>query len=219
LREIAGLGVIALAAASAALILAGPSMIDPKPDEARPSAPIEPDGRSLALRSEIDVAAASPERARPIDAGGRAPTAAAKPSVRAGGMVPAVGLRGPLTPDRIAAAIDRAVEKGWLTIDPPGSEPSGMALFPPMGTQPLREGIIVPEGAELPPCYARHYQVTDGGEQLQPILILSPGCELVDASGQVIPTPDGIVPPGMGPEGIPNAILKPPKDGTGPSWP
>src|SRR5689334_3480275 len=46
---------------------------------------------------------------------------------------------------------------------PPNEGPSGIALFPPPGTKPLKRGIIVPEGYQLPPGYVRHYQTTDDG--------------------------------------------------------
>jgi hypothetical protein len=225
LREAAGLGIVGLAVAAATLIVAGPSLVDPKPEEtvqARGLAVHDPPG---ALPNGPPVAAPRDGRAQPLElaANARAKRDASDPiapppRARVGGMVPAVGLRGPLTPERIAAAIDRAIEKGWLTVDPPGSPPSGMALFPPMGTQPLREGIVVPEGFELPPGYVRHYQVTDGGRQLRPILMFSPDYEWVNDRGEVVPMPaDRIVPPEMAPEGMPLERLKLPREA--PPWP
>ena len=48
--------------------------------------------------------------------------------------------------------------------DEPSDGPSGIALFPPLGTDPLKRGILVPEDFELPEGYVRHYQATDDGE-------------------------------------------------------
>ena len=45
------------------------------------------------------------------------------------------------------------------------ARPTGIALFPPLGTDPIKRGIVVPEGFELPPGYVRHYQTTDDGER------------------------------------------------------
>ena len=98
-------------------------------------------------------------------------------------------LRGPLSLRRLAAAVERALDRGWLTIDPPGSPPRGMALFPPMGTQPLQAGLVVPDDYTLPPGYTRHYQVTDDGQQLPPILKYSPDYEFFDEHVREAVTP------------------------------
>ncbi len=90
-------------------------------------------------------------------------------------------------------------------------EPSGIALFPPPGTNPPKSGLIVPDNFELPPGYARHYQVTDDGKPLPPILIFHPDAELFDASGNRIPLPpDLVVPPELAPPGLPLEVLQVP---------
>ena len=39
---------------------------------------------------------------------------------------------------------------------PNPGEPSGVALFPPMGSDPIKRGLVVPEDFELPAGYVRH---------------------------------------------------------------
>jgi hypothetical protein len=90
--------------------------------------------------------------------------------------------------------------------------PTGIALFPPPGTDPIKRGIIVPEGFELPPGYVRHYQVTDDGKPLAAILMFHPDYEFVDAQGVAIEIPaDRVVPPDMAPPGLPIEMLDVPK--------
>lgn len=91
-------------------------------------------------------------------------------------------------------------------------ETGGIAAFNPPGTDPLKEGIIVPDDYELPPGYARRYQVTDDGQQLPPILIFSPDYEFLDQNGNPIALPDDlIVPPEMAPPDLPLRTLNPKK--------
>lgn len=93
-----------------------------------------------------------------------------------------------------------------------GDVPSGIALFPPPGTDPPKIGILVPEGFELPPGYVRHYQSTDDGEPLAAILMFHPDYVLRDANGQPLPLPeDRVVPPELAPPGMPIRILELPE--------
>ena len=62
--------------------------------------------------------------------------------------------------------------------------PSGIGLFPPPGTDPIKVGIVVPDDFELPEGYLRHYQVTDDGQELEPILLFHPDYELLDDARQ-----------------------------------
>lgn len=95
---------------------------------------------------------------------------------------------------------------------PPG-EKTGIALFPPPGTKPIKRGIVVPEDFELPPGYVRHYQATDDGERVPAILMFSPDFEWLDEEGEVIPLPaDRIVTPEMAPAGLPIQMLELPGD-------
>ena len=91
-------------------------------------------------------------------------------------------------------------------------ETRGLAAFPPAGTNPVKRGLVVPDDFELPPGYVRHYQTTDDGQPLEPILMFSPDYQLVDANGAAVPAPkDGIVPPEMAPPGLPLRTLEVPK--------
>lgn len=93
---------------------------------------------------------------------------------------------------------------------PPG-DGTGIHAFPRPGTKPLRGGIIVPDGYTLPPGYLRHYQTTDDGEQLPPILTFHPDYHPVGADGQPLAIPpDRIVPRELAPFGMPVRWLDPP---------
>ena len=92
---------------------------------------------------------------------------------------------------------------------PPGG--SGIRLFPPAGTNPPKAGIVVPEDFELPPGYLRHYQTTDDGHSLPPILLFHPDYEVVDEHGNPVEVPeDRVVPPALAPPGLAVEILQVP---------
>ena len=91
----------------------------------------------------------------------------------------------------------------------------GIAVFPPPGTDPPKSGIIVPDDWVLPEGYVRHYQTTDEGESLPPILMFHPDYEFVDESGEpVAVSEDRVVPPELAPPGIPVRMLDIPGRGT-----
>jgi hypothetical protein len=91
-------------------------------------------------------------------------------------------------------------------------ETEGIAVFPLPGTDPPKPGVIVPEDFLLPEGYVRHYQTTDDGEQLPPILMFHPDYEFVDAAGAPVPVPaDRVVPPEMVPPGMPVRTLEVPE--------
>jgi hypothetical protein len=80
---------------------------------------------------------------------------------------------------------------------------SGIGAFPPPGTSPPLIGLAVPEDYVLPEGYVRHYQATDDGQRIEPILMYSPDFDFFDASGKPIKIPqDRVVPPGMAPPGL-----------------
>jgi hypothetical protein len=88
---------------------------------------------------------------------------------------------------------------------------TGIALFPPPGTKPILRGFVVPDDFEVPQGYVKHYQTTDHGQQLAPILMFHPDYQLVDENGQPIPMPkDRVVPRELLPPGMPDQILKVP---------
>jgi hypothetical protein len=99
------------------------------------------------------------------------------------------------------------------------SVPSGIGLFPPPGTDPIKIGIVVPDDYELPEGYLRHHQVTDDGQELEPILLFHPDYELLDDAGRPIALPENrVVPPELAPPGLPIRMLEvpPPREETGP---
>jgi hypothetical protein len=88
----------------------------------------------------------------------------------------------------------------------------GIGVFPPPGTKPVKQGIIVPDDFELPPGYVRHYQTTDDGRRLPAILMFHPDYEFVDERGRTVPLPENrVVPPEMAPPGLPIEMLKVPE--------
>jgi len=81
---------------------------------------------------------------------------------------------------------------------------TGIGAFNPPGTSPPLEGLAVPEDFVLPTGYVRHYQSTDAGEPIEPILMYSPDITLRDASGKPIAMPaDRVVPIDQAPPGLP----------------
>jgi hypothetical protein len=81
---------------------------------------------------------------------------------------------------------------------------SGLGAFSPPGTRPPLIGLAVPEGFALPPGYVRHYQATDDGQRIEPILMFAPDHPALDASGRSAALPqDRVVPPELAPPGLP----------------
>jgi hypothetical protein len=81
---------------------------------------------------------------------------------------------------------------------------SGLGAFNPPGTRPPKIGLAVPEDFVLPEGYVRHYQATDDGQRIEPILMFSPDFQFVDAAGRPIAIPpDRVVPPELAPPGLP----------------
>jgi hypothetical protein len=96
-------------------------------------------------------------------------------------------------------------------IDPSPGERTGIHLFPRPGEKPIAGGILVPDDYQLPPGYMRHYQTTDDGERVGPILVFHPDHRPVDESGRPIALPpDRVVPPELAPPDMPIVILEPP---------
>ncbi len=80
----------------------------------------------------------------------------------------------------------------------------GLGAFSPPGTRPPLVGLGVPEDFVLPVGYVRHYQATDDGQRIEPILMFSPDHQFLDAAGQPIAIPkDRVVPPELAPPGLP----------------
>ena len=141
------------------------------------------------------------------------PTAAAAARTATRDMPPPTFVNRPVTnppPARQPAAARRGAGNAGAEAAEP-EQKTGINLFPPPGTDPPKAGIIVPDGYELPPGYVRHYQTTDDGQQLPPILMFHPDFQPVDERGQPIPLPeDRVVPPDMAPPGLPHDVLQVP---------
>jgi hypothetical protein len=76
----------------------------------------------------------------------------------------------------------------------------------------VKIGIVVPEDFPLPEGFVRHYQSTDDGRALPPILMFHPDYEWVDPRGEPIAIPaDRVVPPELAPPGLPIRMLEVPE--------
>ena len=81
---------------------------------------------------------------------------------------------------------------------------TGLGAFNPPGTKPPLIGLAVPEDFALPPGYVRHYQATDDGQRIEPILMFAPDYQPTTADGRPVPVPrDRVVPPELAPPGLP----------------
>lgn len=81
---------------------------------------------------------------------------------------------------------------------------TGLGAFNPPGTRPPLIGLAVPEDFALPEGYVRHYQATDDGQRIEPILMYAPDRQFFDSAGRPISVPqDRVVPPELAPPGLP----------------
>lgn len=81
---------------------------------------------------------------------------------------------------------------------------TGLGAFNPPGTKPPLVGLAVPEDFPLPSGYVRHYQATDDGQRIEPILMFAPDYQPTTADGRPVPMPrDRVVPPELAPPGLP----------------
>lgn len=79
----------------------------------------------------------------------------------------------------------------------------GIGAFNPPGTSPPMIGIAVPDDYVLPEGYVRHFQATDDGQRIEPILMYSPDFEFFDSNGLPIAIPDNrVVPNNRAPPGL-----------------
>ncbi len=152
------------------------------------------------------VAAPQSERVAP------APSQPAPPDPMQRAVRRALEPRPVVAQDRAPAPEPEPDAEREVTVEqlPPG-DGTGIQAFPKPGTKPLKRGIIVPDGYTLPPGYVRHYQTTDDGEQLPPILMFHPDYRPLGPDGQPLPMPaDRIVPQELAPSGMPVRMLEPP---------
>ena len=96
---------------------------------------------------------------------------------------------------------------------------TGLGAFNPPGTSPPLVGLAVPEDFPLPEGYVRHYQATDDGQRIEPILMFSPEYQFFDAAGRPIRIPDDrVVPRELAPPGLPIRLIEiPPPQASGPT--
>ncbi|MBT9500131.1 MAG: hypothetical protein IV092_02720 [Burkholderiaceae bacterium] len=163
----------------------------------------------------LSVAASGPSApTATLAPSGAASAQAMRPAATALGPAPAAPLRiprlrdpaGDQTPDladyvnegerpTMAEVIARLHQAGVYT---------GLGAFSPPGTRPPLIGLAVPEDFPLPAGYVRHYQATDDGQRIEPILMFAPDHQLFDAARQPIAMPkDRVVPPELAPQGLP----------------
>ena len=92
---------------------------------------------------------------------------------------------------------------------------TGLGAFNPPGTKPPLIGLAVPEDFPLPPGYVRHYQATDDGQRIEPILMFAPDYQATTPDGQPVAMPaNRVVPPELAPPGLPiRRIVVPPPTG------
>lgn len=158
---------------------------------------------------------AAPESSR-ASATGRAPTASGSANAGAGmavrdGEDPTPDLSDYVLPGEapsMAQVIDGLHRRGIRT---------GLGAFQPPGTSPPLLGLEVPEDFPLPEGYVRHYQATDDGQRIAPILMFSPDLQLFDARGRPVSMPaDRVVPPALAPPGLPlrQVRIPPPRNGS-----
>jgi hypothetical protein len=80
---------------------------------------------------------------------------------------------------------------------------SGLGAFNPPGTSPPMIGLAVPDDYVLPEGYVRHFQATDDGQRIEPILMYSPDFGFFDSAGQPIAIPENrVVPSNRAPPGL-----------------
>jgi len=80
---------------------------------------------------------------------------------------------------------------------------TGIGAFNPPGTSPPMIGLAVPEDYVLPEGYVRHYQATDDGQRIEPILMYSPDYVFFDSNGVAITIPENrVVPDNRAPPGL-----------------
>ena len=182
---------IVLLAAAVALVCVALLVLFGRPPAPPPSAP-EPEAPPAAAVAEPKDEPAAPAA--------EAPAASA-----------------PIEPPPPAPRAEPAAREPAPEAEPPpaGESPpvaSGIGLFPPPGTDPIKVGVVVPDDFELPEGYLRHYQVTDDGQELEPILLFHPDYELLDDAGKPIPLPpDRVVPPELAPPGMPIRTVEVPE--------
>jgi hypothetical protein len=175
------------------------SATSPSPTPPEAAAPAASDAASMRLASATPAPAPAPARATPAR---DAPSPAS-----AGPRIPRVRPRGtdqsPDITDYINDGEKPTMNEVIARLHAAGVT-TGLGAFNPPGTKPLLVGLAVPEDFVLPPGYVRHYQATDDGQRIEPILMFAPDYQPVTADGRPVALPkDRVVPPELAPPGLP----------------
>jgi hypothetical protein len=177
--------------------------------EAAPG-PIVQDGSSPAA---LPVAPSEPVTVAAAEAGPPSPARGAAPPPTTGPVSPPAPRvvrhrdpRGDQTPDLADFINDGDIPTTAEVIERlhAAGVHEGLGAFQPPGTRPPLVGLAVPEGFVLPDGYVRHYQATDDGQRIEPILMFSPDHQFFDADHRPVAIPmDRVVPPELAPPGLP----------------
>ncbi len=203
-RDVWGVAVVALGLVLGAVVLRKGAPPAAEPEPPRPSASADPRWRPTppagATGGSTDVSPKIPDTMPRTRAGKLR-------ALKALGITPTKGPDG--KPQIDAAPVIRALNDLGVH--------DGIAAFPPPGTDPPKVGIIVPDDFELPEGYVRHYQSTDDGKPLPPILMFHPDYTFTDEQGNAVAIPpDRVVPADMVPPGFPVQMLEiPSRDARG----
>jgi hypothetical protein len=209
-RLLQGLGLLAVAVCVGYFVT--PRRVDHGPDvQPRAAAPGELTGEVAPAPPGAAVAAA----AKPADTKTTGAAVSSRPltprrpaTPRANPDAPEEPPELPIPPDRLK---DVTMGEYIQALHDAGIH-EGIGAFNPPGTSPPLEGLAVPPDYQLPDGYVRHYQATDDGQAIEPILMYSPDFEFFDANGNRIEIPeDRVVPPEHAPPGLPVRIIDIPK--------
>jgi hypothetical protein len=174
--------------------------------------PEAPEAVVEAAASAPTATSAQPSIVAPVPAPAPAdpPRVAAAPAAPEPASVPHVqrhrSARGDQTPDLADYINDGDIPTTAEVIDRlhAAGVHGGLGAFSPPGTRPPLVGLAVPDDFALPEGYVRHYQATDDGQRIEPILMFAPDHEFFDADHRPIEIPkDRVVPPELAPPGLP----------------
>jgi hypothetical protein len=173
------------------------------PGPAAPGALAEPPSAAPAPEAPRPVAAAASSASAIALARAPAPASAAPPAPRIARARDPNGDQTPDITDYINAGERPTMNEVIARLHAAGVH-TGLGAFNPPGTKPPLIGLAVPEDFPLPPGYVRHYQATDDGQRIEPILMFAPDYQPRAPDGTPVPMPaDRVVPPELAPPGLP----------------
>ena len=199
-----------------ALALVGGAVVAwwPSPDPAPPDALATPAPAHLAPDAPTPVAAAAAASAAPAIAFALAASAPGAPPIPR--LRDPNGDQTPDLSDYVNAGEKPTMNEVIARLHQAGVH-TGLGAFSPPGTKPPLLGLAVPEDFPLPPGYVRHYQATDDGQRIEPILMFAPDYQPHGADGQPVAMPaNRVVPPELAPPGLPIRRIVVPDPAEGP---